>query len=288
MSRLVCMQGLAASGKTTKARELLVEYGNGVRLNRDDLRAMLHTGGWSGKKEGITRDVARGMAQHLLLRNIGVLIIDDTNLNDGVVQSWKALALANAATFEIVRLDTPLEECLRRDALRQHPVGRQVIIGMALQYGLYPKPKEGIVLCDIDGTLANIEHRKNFVQQEPKDWHGFFGAMADDEVRMEVLRQVEGYFFAGHEVFFVSGRPDNYRAQTEAWLRERCCWPAPTVFMRRAGDHRPDTVVKQQMLQTYFPDKSWITCVFDDRKIVVDMWKNEGLVVVDVGNGIEF
>ena len=50
MSKLIMLSGLPASGKTTKARELMVEYGNAVRVNKDDLRDMLHTGSWSGQK----------------------------------------------------------------------------------------------------------------------------------------------------------------------------------------------------------------------------------------------
>jgi FMN phosphatase YigB (HAD superfamily) len=34
-----------------------------------------------------------------------------------------------------------------------------------------------IYIFDIDGTLADISHRLHFIQQEPKDWRGFYSEM---------------------------------------------------------------------------------------------------------------
>jgi predicted kinase len=38
------------------------------------------------------------------------------------------------ARLEMIDLDTPLEECIRRDALREKPVGEAVIRGMYERY----------------------------------------------------------------------------------------------------------------------------------------------------------
>jgi hypothetical protein len=46
--------------------------------------------------------------------------------------------------------------------------------------------------------------------------------------------------------------------------------------------------VKNQMLDTYFPDKNVIRAVIDDRPSVIRMWRENGLDVIDVGKGIEF
>ena len=272
MSKLICLQGLPASGKSTKCAELLVEYGSAMRLNRDLLRTMLHCDVWSGPKERITKDVARTLAKYVLTDGkVGTLLIDDTNLHPGTVESWRSLAQECGARFEILRLDTPLEECLRRDALREKPVGRHVIIGMALQFCLYPQPKKGFALVDIDGTMADITHRLHYVQQEPKDWDGFFRAIPDDTPRAEVVAMVMRLKLLGHQIIFVSGRPDTYRAHTELWLSH--VFPHyTTLLMRRGGDHRPDTVVKEAILKTYFPDTSLIKTVIDDRRRILDMW----------------
>ena len=290
MSKLLCLQGLPGSGKSTKCFELLAEYGNAVRINRDSLRDMLHGGlPWSGQKERITKDIARTIAKHLLADGkVGTLLIDDCNLHPGTVESWRSLAQECGAKFDILRLTTSVEECLARDAIRQKRVGRSVIVGMAMEVGLYPPPQRGFVLVDIDGTVADIQHRRHYVQREPKDWDGFFGAMGDDTLRHDVARQVRDLWEAGYELVFVSGRPDTYRNVTEAWVRKVGFPYYTALFMRRGGDHRPDTIVKEGILKKYFLDTSLIHTVIDDRPSVIKMWESHGLNVVDVGNGADF
>ena len=33
------------------------------------------------------------------------------------------------------------------------------------------------VICDIDGTLADVQHRLHHLEGDPKDWDGFFAEM---------------------------------------------------------------------------------------------------------------
>lgn len=284
------MRGLPASGKSTRAKEIMEESGNVVRINKDLLRTMLHFDKWSGINESTTRDVARTIASSLLERGTNVLI-DDTNLNDGTFQSWKDLALRIGAKVEVINIDTPYAQCIMRDRTRENPVGDHVIVGMALQNGLYPEPQRGFVLCDLDGTLADIRHRLKYVKTEPKDWKSFFEHISEDSPRTEIIELIKAYNLKGFDVIIVSARPDNYRKQTEEWLDKNIDGPLrpyKAVLMRRAGDRRPDTEVKADILSTYFKDLSKISLVIDDRPSVINMWKEKGLGVMDVGNGVEF
>ncbi len=288
MSKIIIMQGLPASGKSEKAKEL-IKQGNTVRINKDLLRTMLHFDNWTGANEGLTREAARILTKHFLERGRNV-IIDDTNLNEKTLQSWVDLAKETGSRIEYQRMDTSMEVCIERDSVREKRVGDSVIVGMALQNGLYPKPQKGIVLCDLDGTLCNIDHRLHYVKGEKKDWKGFFAELINDTPRIEVVDKLMKFEGEGYEIFFVSARPDNYREQTEIWLSE--CFkgyrPHKTLFMRRENDKRPDTEVKLDLLNNYFKDKTWIHTVIDDRPSVIRMWREQGLNVIDVGNGIEF
>jgi predicted kinase len=289
MSKMIIMQGLPASGKSTRAQELLREMGNAVRINKDLLRTMLHFDKFNGRNEGLTRDAARSIARAFLTNGTNV-IIDDTNLNPGTLQSWKDLAKELEAKVEVVRMETTALECVMRDNARANSVGGTVIKNMALQYGLIELPP-GIVICDIDGTIADITHRLHFVKKpegEKKDWHGFFEAMDQDSVRQDVQKMLVDYYNKGQTIIFMSGRPDTYKERTLAWLEKNHLTFAFTLIMRRADDKRDDTEVKKQMLDTYFPDKSKIHTVIDDRPSVIRMWKENGLNVLDVGKGEEF
>ena len=57
--------------------------------------------------------------------------------------------------------------------------------------------------------------------------------------------------------------------------------------MRRAGDFRPDDIVKQEILDRRLR-KEDIKLVVEDRPRVIGMWRRNGLEVEDVGDGVEF
>src|SRR3982751_2147846 len=122
MTRLLITRGLPASGKTTFARKL---QPNVVRVNRDDLRRMLH-----GQRlftqwaEGQVTHAQRAAVEALLRAHADV-IVDDTNLRAKTVREWAELAAKFGASFEVHDFtDVPLAECVRRDAER--PVEDQV------------------------------------------------------------------------------------------------------------------------------------------------------------------
>jgi predicted kinase len=130
VTRLLITRGLPASGKTTFARTLQPYV---VRVNRDDLRRLLH-----GRRlftpwaEGQVTAVQRAMVETLLRARADV-IVDDTNLPARIVREWAELAARHHAGFEVHDFtDVPLQECLRRDADRpeEERVGETAIRSM--------------------------------------------------------------------------------------------------------------------------------------------------------------
>lgn len=290
MPKLLIMRGLPGSGKSTHAKKL-VDSGNYIRVNRDLLREMLHNNKWSGKNEGLTVDAERLIFALAISSNKNV-VVDDTNLNPSVEKMWRDAAKEYGVPCEVLTLTTSLEECIKRDAERGHTIGRDRIVGMALQWNLFPVPDKGIVLCDLDGTLCDIKHRLRYVDGsmgEKKDWKSFFQEIPNDTIRQDVLDHLRAAISEGRKVFFVSARPDTYHGVTETWLRENL----PTGFkyegliMRSAYDKREDTVVKQDMYDKYFKHYP-IELVIDDRPSVIEMWRSNKLTVLDVGDGIPF
>ena len=282
------LSGLPASGKSTRAKEICEKSGNTYRLNRDLLRKMLHNDKWSGKNEGVTIRIETEMAISLLKSGKNV-VIDDTNLSDYHKALWRRVAEDTHSSFEHIEIDTPWIECVLRDEQRLDSVGKHVIKNMALRYGLVGIPGVGYVLCDIDGTLADISHRKHFVEgKEKKDWKSFFACMGNDEVRKDVAKQLIDFYNKGYTCILVSGRLEEYRDVTEEWLSKNSLGFPFTLLMRGKGDSRQDDIVKEEILNNYFPDKSLIHAVIDDRPRVIRMWKKHGLNVIDVGDGVEF
>lgn len=66
------------------------------------------------------------------------------------------------------------------------------------------------------------------------------------------------------------------------------CVGSPNGILRKAGDHREDSVVKAELLS--YIEKDWvedlpIAGVFEDRQQVVDMYRSKGLRVYQVAPG---
>jgi hypothetical protein len=142
-----------------------------------------------------------------------------------------------------------------------------------------------IYLVDIDGTLANLEHRLHFIEKKPADWDGFFAACPGDELIPEVAITIRT-LAKEHMIILVSGRSDAVRRETEDWMRK---WSIPYqhLYMRKSGDHRADNIVKGELLDQIaeqFPLGN-IIGVFEDRKQVVDMYRQRGLRVFQVAEG---
>ena len=152
---------------------------------------------------------------------------------------------------------------------------------------------KNIIICDLDGTLCDIEHRRAHVETTPKNWDSFFYGMENDTVNEAVMCVLDGWI-AGYEidaldnnkVIFCTGRPDKYRAATEAWLDEHYGIPITgrQLHMRKDGDYRPDDIVKEEILNTHI-DKDHVMFVLDDRQQVVDMWRRNGLQCFQVAEG---
>jgi predicted kinase len=302
--KLILMRGLPGCGKSTLAEKIMKESGGTVRLNKDLLREMLHFNKFTGKNEGITQEVQKSIAVTLLHAGLNV-IIDDTNLNPRTLESWKELAKKCDATFEIKDLtDVDVETCIGRDWGRGEKVGYHVIKKMALQYLDYMKD-ENVVVCDLDGTLANIEKRRHLVQGEKK-WKEFFEAIPTDTLRNDVLKQVRGYALEhSAKIILVSARPEDYRRITTEWLVSNgiCLverpghgiWnldpknrtPYELLIMRNSNDTRPDTEVKAEIVDNYLSELN-IVAWFDDRPSVIRTIQEKGINVIDVGDGKEF
>lgn len=181
-----------------------------------------------------------------------------------------------------------------------------------------------LVIFDLDGTLALIDHRRHLVEGGvctscfgslvcpkaaslpapvdvpcPKcrgtgrlkpDWPAFFRACVDDEPNLPVIAALHAHRAAGHHVMIVSGRSDEVRAETEAWLFEHVFTrPGEYVtfapIMRNAGDYTPDDVLKRQWLDDGTIPRDRVLCAYDDRDKVVAMWRAAGVPCFQVAPG---
>lgn len=145
---ILLYSGLPASGKTTRALVWVAEdHEHRRRINYDDIRIELYgckgpiyfKGKDIGGREKAIKFLALERATDFFKKNPiqNSIVVDNTNLTPAARQPW--IELGRNLGIEVVQeeIDTPVAECIRRDALREgdSQVGRDVIERMALSSG---------------------------------------------------------------------------------------------------------------------------------------------------------
>ena len=147
-----------------------------------------------------------------------------------------------------------------------------------------PLAPAGVLFCDIDGTIADITHRRRYLDQEPKDWKAFKSTLDQDGPIPHVIAAVQTLHGAGWKIVLMSGRDEASRAVTTDWLA-RYDVPFEALYMRPDGDYRRDDLVKDELLMTALFDGYEPTVIFDDRNQVVEMWRRHKLRCIQVAFG---
>jgi FMN phosphatase YigB (HAD superfamily) len=144
------------------------------------------------------------------------------------------------------------------------------------------------IIVDLDGTLCDTSHRQHFMEQKPKDWKSFYEGIPGDKPNdwcLEIIKR----FCGTHQILFVSGRPEDYRHETDFWLHEHL----PVIdglrsielFMRKSGDFRSDHIIKTEIYNNFIADNWVVSFAIDDRQQVVDMWRALGLTCLQCAKG---
>lgn len=177
-----------------------------------------------------------------------------------------------------------------------------------------------MIIFDLDGTLADCEHRRHFVDPEKNinylqqeigkyfhiltgekwqpDWKSFYEACNEDKPIDATITMIRGlfgwdYYDKDNDVQIWSGRCESVRMKTELWLSLHGI-SYKNLKMRPEGDNTPDDVLKEIWLDELCEETKWgrkhpIEFVVDDRPKVVRMWRRRGIFVFDVNqSGKEF
>lgn len=294
MPKLTMTRGLPASGKSTWAKEQVLN-GNGrvKRVNKDDLRNMIDCGEWDRNKEDSIVWIRNRIVEHYLGKGYDV-IVDDTNFAPVHAEVLCAIATDPEydAAFEIKDFThVPLQTCLDRDSARPNPVGEDVIRRMHRQYlkgqpkpytpPVYDEGKPFCIILDIDGTIAHSTGRSMY------DTTRVHEDAVDPIVREVVWRYAPRNIMDDTPdtyIVVVSGREDSCKDVTEQWLKDNNI-PYDEIHMRKEGDKREDSIVKKEIFDAWIRDRYNVRFVLDDRNRVVQMWREEGLKVLQVAEG---
>lgn len=141
-----------------------------------------------------------------------------------------------------------------------------------------------LYVFDLDGTIANLEHRLHLIEGPLKDWNTFSELCDKDEPItwiIDLVKAIDAYLLEEDVILILSARIETVREKTIAWL-EKHGVPFNELFMRKDGDYRPDFIIKEEMLRYFLdfnPDLQ-VQFIVEDRQSVVDMWRDKGYKVL--------
>ena len=107
------------------------------------------------------------------------------------------------------------------------------------------------IIFDVDGTIADVEHRRHHVTQRPTDWKSFKEQTRFDTPVEWVCDIAKRHIARGDDVAFFSARNEEQRSLTEAQIDEWIGKGHKGLFLRPDGDFRPDEEFKSDLADKF-------------------------------------
>ena len=275
--KIIMLQGVPASGKSTWAKEFVSDKNDWVIVNRDMIRE--GTGKyWVPSRENYISKLEEFSIHSAIENNLNV-VIDATNLNPKTINKWTRLASELNVDFETKEFRVSFNDAYWRDTNRDRKVGLGVLTSFFLKY--YPdedrtiynniKSEERFILeqdetlpqaiiVDIDGTLSIMHDRGPF------DYH-----LVNNDLPNNPVVDLINTLSKQYQIIIVTGRERTEVCEQETikWLSRYLTFTDWQLFMRMPKDYRKDGVVKQEIYDNFIKDKYCVAAVFEDRDSAV-------------------
>jgi hypothetical protein len=159
-------------------------------------------------------------------------------------------------------------------------------------------------ICDVDGTLMNVEKRASYAKKHKKDsdkimdWDIFLNPKIMLEydtpnvdvcnvinaLRLQPEDQIYETEILKNRIIITSARNERHRDVTMKQL-ELAGVKYDSMYLRDDGDFRPDDIVKAELLDWIITDGYMPKVAFDDRNQVVKKWRELGIHCYQVREG---
>lgn len=313
MKKAIILVGCSGSGKSTWATEY-TKIKHAIIVERDRIRQTIMSTVlgeyrwinsnmwkyWNFKNEKLVDEQIDSILSTAFRRGEDI-IVSDTNINidrrNKLIEKFES----NDYNVEVIPVgyELTLEELWKRNNLRQHSVGHDVVAKQYEQFRkefpLYPNVNPRItslpkaVIFDVDGTLAHMSNRSPF------EWSKVGDDKPDDIIFSSLIAQ----HLTGNHIIIMSGRDSICREETTKWLNHWFRYYLYSVigadyrgdyfnesnlFMRPEGSMVSDVIVKHNLFMEYVNGKYNVLTAFDDRPKVCRGWYDLGLRVIHCGN----
>lgn len=283
------LKWIPACGKTTYALNNLKWY---LHINKDCLR--------TDHPDLSEKEISLLQNERILLaaKDAHSIVIDNTHCNPKSLK--KTIDILRKAGYEDIEvidvfqrliesrgsLKEAFLDCLERNYSREKRVPISVLYSMAYQswYDVAELKNHSVMIVDLDWTLFNSDERHEVCRKEDGrlDYSKYFSDEMLDldkpvSALVNLITNTTTYTNpTPYKVVIVSGRNNICEDKTLDMLPIGY----DAVFMRNHFDYRDDSIVKQDILNLIKPFIDINnTIVFDDRKRVIDMWRENWLYV---------
>lgn len=307
--KIILCRGIQGSGKSTWAKAWVTEDPeHRIRINNDDIRNMLGVY-WVTSREDVVSHIKKESVKYAMQRGYDI-VVDNMNLNPKEVKFWEDIVNAHNNyinskdivqpawvqwEYEIEFKDffIPLEECIRRDAMRPNPIGEKVIRDTWRRYKHFIQTTEvekyvnnlrawelgkpTCVVVDMDSTLCFNTNKR--------PWYGEGAAegMIND-VPNSCVCDVIFELQKSYPIVLATGRDTSQEEVTKQWLLDHEINVSEFHF-RKEGDYRKGVEVKREQIEDIMNNYN-ILVVFEDCEPIVHMYRDMGLTVLQPNKGL--
>lgn len=134
------------------------------------------------------------------------------------------------------------------------------------------------IICDLDGTLFDCQWRRD---KYLPDFDLFNQNHIYDKPNDRIL-EIINRFKNDYTIIFVSGRNIKYENTTRLQINKYI--DNYLLFMRQNNDFRSDEIIKKEIYDNNIKNNFDVFFILDDRTKVVNMWRNLGLICLQVNN----
>lgn len=137
--------------------------------------------------------------------------------------------------------------------------------------------KRKAIIVDIDGTLANSDHREYILEHGNRD--GYFDAADGDTVNdwcADLIDQYRG----SHAIILLTGRPEKIRDLTTFWLNDYDI-PYDMLIMRGENDREQGHIYKDKIYQNYLRHRYDVRLIIDNDPKIIEKFRSMGIPALE-------
>lgn len=142
-------------------------------------------------------------------------------------------------------------------------------------------------IFDLDGTLCDVSSIRHHVTGKVRNFHRFHTESINCPPVEWVVDEARRAHREGRAVLIVTAREFRFAMVCMFYLRIIGV-EYEQLYMRRNGDYRPDSIVKEEILDIIRKDGYNPVRAYDDNPSIWDVWESAGIETIRVeGYGFE-